>query len=180
MTLNLSVSKELIKRVKEVAFLTGEFTTRAGKKTDYYIDKYLLETQPDILDALTDALAARFPDSSTYDLIAAPELGAVPLASVLSIKLNKPFVIVKKGGKGYGTDKLIEGGFKAGQRSVLVEDVLTTGGAAMRAADILVENDISIVKVLGIINRQEGAIENIQAKGFEVEGLITADDLKAC
>jgi orotate phosphoribosyltransferase len=176
----MSLNKDLIKRVKDVAFLTGDFTTRAGKKTDYYIDKYLLETKPDVLDALTSALAERFPDSSSYDLIAAPELGAVPLAAVLSIKLNKPFVIVRKGGKGYGTDKLIEGSFKAKQRAVLVEDVLTTGGAAMRAADILIDNDISIVKVLGIINRQEGAIENIQAKGFEVEGLITAAELKAC
>ncbi len=176
----MSLDKALIQRVKDVAFLTGEFTTRAGKKTDYYIDKYLLETKPDVLDALTSALADRFPDPSSYDLIAAPELGAVPLASVLSIKLNKPFIIVRKSGKGYGTDKLIEGGFESKQRAVLVEDVLTTGGAAMRAADILIDNDISIVKVLGIINRQEGAIENIKAKGFEVEGLITAADLKAC
>ena len=180
MTLNVTLDSKLIKRVKEVAFLEGDFVTRAGKKTSYYIDKYLLETQPDILDAITTEIANRLPDPDTYDIIAAPELGAVPLAAVLSVKAKKPYVIVRKASKEYGTAKLIEGGFEKGQRAVLVEDVLTTGGAAMRACEILLDNDISIVKLFGIINREEGAIENIQAKGWDVEALITTTDLKSC
>lgn len=170
----------LIKRIKEVAFLTGEFTTRAGKKTNYYIDKYLFETQPDILDALTDHLLPLLPSATDYDIIAAPELGAVPLAAVLSVKTKKPYVIVRKAGKDYGTQRLIEGAHKPEQRAVMVEDVLTTGGAAIRAADILVKQNIQIVKILGIINRQEGAIENIHAKGWAVDALITRDDLLTC
>jgi len=170
----------LTKRIKEVAYLTGEFTTRAGKKTNYYIDKYLFETQPDILNAIADQIITFLPDLNTFDCIAAPELGAVPLASVVSVKINKPFVIVRKAGKEYGTQRLIEGKIQAGDRAVLVEDVLTTGGAAIRAADILVEQNVIITKIIGVINRQEGAIENIQAKGWSVDWLITSDDLKAC
>lgn len=176
-----NITKEqLTKRIKEVSFLTGQFTTRAGKQTDYYIDKYLFETQPDILDAITDHIIPLLPPLSDFDIIAAPELGAVPLASVLSVKINKPYVIVRKAGKEYGTQRLIEGGFQKGQRAVMVEDVLTTGGAAIRAAEILVEQQVSIVKIIGIINRQEGAIENIQSRNWAVEALITRDDLKAC
>ena len=177
----MNQKQQLTKRIKEVAFLTGEFTTRAGKKTDYYIDKYLFETQPDILDAIADQIITYLPDLNTFDCIGAPELGAVPLASVVSVKIKKPFVIVRKAGKEYGTQRLIEGTLKEGARVVLVEDVLTTGGAAIRAADVLVEEKkATIVKIIGVINRQEGAIENIKAKGWAVDWLITSDDLKAC
>ena len=132
-----AVSKTLINRIKETALLTGDFTTRAGKKTDYYVDKYLFETVPDILEALAIELASRFPDASTYDRIAAPAIGAIPIASVLSTKLNKPFVIVRKESKGYGTDNRIEGKFDKNDRMIMVEDILTTGGAAISAGEVL-------------------------------------------
>jgi len=168
----------LAKRVKEVAYLTGEFTTRAGKKTDYYIDKYLFETTPDILDAITDEIVSRLPDPSTYDRIAAPELGAVPLAAVVSVKAQKPYVIVKKASKEYGTKKDIEGKYEAGEKMVVLEDVLTTGGAVLRACEILKNNNIEIVDIIGVINREEGAMENIAEAGFTGQALITTTDLR--
>lgn len=175
-----SISLELIRRIKEVAFLEGDFTTRSGKKTNYYIDKYLFETEPDILEALAQELANRFPSPSTYDRIAAPALGAVPLASVLATKVNKPFVIVRKETKGYGTENRIEGHYNKNDRMIMVEDVLTTGGAAISAGEALEANGVTLLKVFGIINREEGAIENIKKKGWQVEGLITTTDLKQC
>ena len=167
----------LLKEIKRTAYLNGEFTTRAGKKTNYYIDKYLFQTIPNILDPLTDELCKLLPDSDQYDRIAAPELGAVALASVLSIKAKKPFLIVRKQGKGYGTDNLIEGKFAKDERIVLVEDVLTTGGAAIKAADILEDNKMKIIEIIGVINREEGAIENINNKGWKANSLITATQL---
>jgi orotate phosphoribosyltransferase len=180
MSFNTSSNVSLIKRVKDIAYLEGDFTTRSGKKTSYYIDKYLLETDPFLLDELTDHLLHLFPEKSEYDRIAAPELGAVPLASVLSVKLKKPFVIVRKEGKEYGTSNLIEGKIKAGDRVVLVEDVLTTGGAAIRACSILQSQLINIVRVVGVINREEGAHEAIVDQGWEVTSLITSTDLRSC
>ena len=174
-----TISKDLIKKIKDIAFLKGEFTTRAGKKTDYYIDKYLFETTPEILDEVTDAIVSCMPDAETYDRIAAPEVGAVSLAAVVSIKVNKPFVIIRKENKGYGTSQLIEGNYKSGESMVMLEDVLTTGGAAIRAANILVENKVTINKIIGVIDREEGAIQNIKDLGWEAIGLIKASDLKA-
>lgn len=170
----------LVKRIKEVAFLSGEFTTRAGKKTNYYIDKYLFETQPDILDEITNQIISKLPNLDTFDRIAAPELGAVPLAAVLSVKIKKPYVIVRKAEKEYGTQRLIEGTIQANERVILVEDVLTTGGAAIRAAEILMQHHVKIEKIIGVINREEGAIENIKAKGWLVDWLVTSTELKAC
>jgi orotate phosphoribosyltransferase len=171
-------SIDLVKKVKKQAYLEGDFVTRAGKKTNYYIDKYLFETRPDLLEPISEELASLFPDPDTYDRIAAPELGAVPLAAVVSIKLNKPFIIVKKETKEYGTKRPIEGTYKEGERMIILEDVLTTGGAVLRACKILKEANIKLVEVIGVINRQEGAEENINKEGLEMKALITSTDLK--
>jgi orotate phosphoribosyltransferase len=171
----------LLKSLKQAAFLEGNFVTRSGKPTTYYIDKYLFETKPEILDPLCDALAALFPPSDTYDLIAAPELGAVSLAALLSVKLKKPFVIVRKSDKGYGTKRLIEGEFKAGDRVAVIEDILTTGGAVMQACDVLKSENIRITRIVGVINREEGAFENLASAGYDdVKALFTTTDLKTC
>ena len=173
-------SQELLKSIKDAAFLTGNFTTRAGKQTDFYIDKYLFETRPDILDPLAKELAALFPDPSTYDRIGAPELGAVPIAAVVSVVLKKPFIIIKKKSKEYGTQKRIEGGFKKGERIVILEDILTTGGAALTACEAAEEAGLVIKEIIGIIHREEGATENIEAKGYPLKSLINVSSLKAC
>ena len=173
-------SLDLVRRIKAAAYLEGEFVTRAGKKTNYYVDKYLFSTDPYILEPLAKALASLLPDAGTYDRIAAPELGAVALAAAVSLVAKKPFVIVRKADKGYGTNKMMEGTISAGERVVVLEDVITTGGAVLKACDVLKDNAIKIVKLIGVINREEGGIENIQAQGYAVEALITTTDLRAC
>ncbi|MBT5855380.1 orotate phosphoribosyltransferase [bacterium] len=171
-------SVELIKKVKEVAFLEGEFITRAGKPTSYYIDKYLMETRPEVLGPLTDELSQLMPDPGTYDRIAAPELGAVALAAMVSVKVNKPFIIVKKQSKDYGTQKLIEGHFEKGERVVVLEDILTTAGAALRACDIVEEVGLTVTGIVGVVNREEGAEANIEKAGYSMKALLTTTDLK--
>ncbi len=172
---------ELLASLKYAAYLEGEFVTRSGKPTTYYIDKYLFETKPEILNPLCDALALLFPPSDSYDRIAAPELGAVSLAALLSVKLNKPFVIVRKSDKGYGTRRLIEGEFHPKERMVVIEDILTTGGAVMQACDVLKSESVNIVRIVGVINRQEGAFENLHNAGYsDVKALFTTADLKSC
>lgn len=173
-------SKALVKAIKDAAFLTGQFTTRAGKQTDFYIDKYLFETRPDILDPLAKEVAALFPDPSTYDRIGAPELGAVPIAAVVSVVLKKPFIILKKKTKEYGTQKKIEGAYKKGERLVILEDILTTGGAALNACETAEAEGLIIKEIIGIIHREEGATENITAKGYPLKALIKVSELKAC
>jgi len=168
---------ELVKQIKSVAFLEGEFVTRAGKTTNYYIDKYLLETRPEVLGPVSKALAALFPDPSTYDRIAAPELGAVALAAAVSLVLNKPFLIVRKRSKEYGTQKGLEGQFVAGETVVVLEDVLTTAGAAIEAIGVLREAGLQVSQVIGVINREEGAEENLNNLGLPMQALVTKTDL---
>src|SRR5258706_7847093 len=98
---------QLLKRISDVALLRGEFTLRSGRKSNYYLDKYRFETQPDVLKALGKMLAERV--TSDIDRLAGPELGAVALAAAAAIESRKPFVLVRNRKKEYRTSKQIEG-----------------------------------------------------------------------
>lgn len=171
---------ELLSALKKVAFLEGDFTTRAGKKTSYYIDKYRFETTPTVLEPLAQHLAQLLPDPSTYDRLAGPELGAVPLVALVSVLTKKPYVIVRKESKGYGTNNRLEGLHTPGERVVVLEDILTTGGAVLSACAALMDAHLKVVHIIGVVNREEGAFENIEAKGFTVSALFSTTDLKTC
>ena len=167
--------EKLIDRIKTLAVLHGEFTLRSGRKSRYYIDKYRFETQPDVLAALGKLLAEHVSDD--VDRIAGPELGAVCLAAATAMEARKPFVMVRKAAKEYGTVKRIEGVLQPGDRVLLVEDILTTGGAVLEAAKSLTDAGAKIVKIVGVLDRLEGARQNIEAAGFELESLMTMVDL---
>jgi orotate phosphoribosyltransferase len=168
--------RTLLSRIKTLAYLEGDFTTRSGKKTSYYIDKYLFETQPDVLAALAQHFLPLMPASCS--LIAAPELGAVSIAAVLSTAIDTPFVIVRKETKAYGTQRLLEGIYGQQESVVIVEDVLTTGGAALRSADILRQAGLTVTHIIGVINREEGAFDNIREAGIEPLALFSASELR--
>src|SRR5207237_7124461 len=97
--------EQLAARLAEVAILRGEFTLRSGRKSNYYLDKYRFETQPDILAALGQLFADRV--SARTDRIAGAELGAVPLAAAAGIAAQKPIVFIRNQKKNYGTAKQI-------------------------------------------------------------------------
>jgi len=172
------VSSELIQRIKETAYLRGEFTTRSGQITDYYIDKYLFGTQPDILKLVATEVTKILPSLDTFDCLAAPELGAVTITAAIAIAINKPFVIVRKQQKGYGTNQLIEGQYSAEDKMIIIEDVITTGGAALAALATLRKANVNVTEIIGIINREEGGLEAIQKEGVIGKALITATMLR--
>jgi len=165
---------ELARRIKDAAYLEGDFVLRSGKRSQYYLDKYLFETQPDILSELGRLFAQRAADA---DVIAGPELGAVALAAATSMASGKPFAIVRKAKKDYATGKRIEGTPVAGKRALLVEDVGTTGGAVLEAAATLVQAGAEITRIVFVIDRMEGARENVEAVGYTFEALLTRQDL---
>lgn len=163
------------KRIAEVALLRGEFTLRSGRKSNFYLDKYLFETQPDILRELAKMFAAKLP--ADVDRLAGPELGAVALAAATSMACDKPFVLVRNAKKGYGSSKMIEGTLNPGDKVVIIEDILTTGGQIVEAAKTLEQAGAKVVMMLGTIDRLEGARENVEAAGYRYESLFTTKDL---
>lgn len=165
---------ELASRIKDVAYLEGDFVLRSGKRSRYYLDKYLFESQPDILAELARRFAAYAADA---DLIAGPALGAVSLAAATAMACGKPFVVVRKARKDYATGKLVEGPSVAHKRVLLVEDIGTTAGAALESARTLVSQGATVTRMVFAIDRLQGAGENVAAAGFEFHALLTKDDL---
>ena len=165
---------ELARRIKEEAYLEGDFVLRSGKRSTYYLDKYLFEAQPDILAALGQLFAEHAADA---DLIAGAALGAVSLAAAAALACGKPFVVVRKAKKDYATGKLIEGPSVASKRVLLVEDIGTTAGAALAAAKVLVDNGATVTRMVFAIDRMQGARENVTAAGFEFHALLTKEDM---
>jgi orotate phosphoribosyltransferase len=166
---------ELIKRVKETAYLEGDFILRSGKRSKYYLDKYLFETCPDILKALGKEFAKHVGDDVT--LIAGAELGGVALAAATAMETGKNWVIIRNSKKGYGTGRLIEGVLKQGDVVLLVEDIATTGGQVLEAAEVITEAGAKVKKIVAVIDRKQGAGENITSAGYKFESLLTKDDL---
>jgi len=167
--------EDLIKRIKETAYLEGDFVLRSGKKSKYYLDKYLFETCPDILKALGEEFAGYMTDDVT--LIAGAELGGVALAAATAMATGKNWVIIRNSKKGYGTGKMVEGVLKAGDVVLLVEDIATTGGQVLEAAKIINEAGATVKNIVCVIDRRQGAEENITRAGHKFESILTKDDL---
>ena len=165
---------ELAKRIKDTAYLEGDFLLRSGRRSKYYLDKYLFETQPDILAELGKRFAQRAGDA---DIIAGAELGGVSLAAATALAAGKPFLIVRNSRKDYGTSRMIEGAVPRGARVLLVEDIATTGGQVIEAAKILSGEGLTVTKIVCTIDRLEGARESVESAGYVFEALLTKDDL---
>jgi len=166
---------ELIKRIKETAYLEGDFVLRSGKRSKYYLDKYLFETCPDILRALGDEFARHI--DIDVNVVAGAELGGVALAAATAMASGRNWIIVRNSKKDYGTSKMVEGVLKAGDVVLLVEDIATTGGQVLEAAKVITEAGATVKKIVAVIDRKQGAGENIAAAGYAFESILTKDDL---
>jgi len=167
--------QELIKRIKETAYLEGDFILRSGKRSKYYLDKYLFETCPDILKALGEEFAKYVTDDVT--IIAGAELGGVALAAATAMQTGKKWIIIRNSKKGYGTKNMIEGQLTKEDNVLLVEDIATTGGQVAEAAKIIIDAGAKIKKIVCVIDRKQGAKENITNAGYQFESILTKDDL---
>ena len=93
----------IARRIAEVALLRGDFTLRSGRKSSFYLDKYLFSTQPDILAALGRMFAERLPAGITK--LAGAELGGIPLVTAASLASGLPCVFIRNQKQDYGTAK---------------------------------------------------------------------------
>ncbi|MDC3254911.1 orotate phosphoribosyltransferase [bacterium] len=167
--------EDLAARIAEVSLLKGEFTLRSGRTSHYYLDKYLFSTQPDILESLGKLFAERLGDG--VNKLAGAELGGIPLVTVASLASGLPCVFIRNQKKDYGTAKQLEGNLGEGDQVALLEDVCTTGGQILEAAKVIEAQGAKISKIIGTIDREEGARENIEDAGYTFEALFTKTDL---
>ncbi len=153
----------------------GEFELSHGGTSDYYVDKYLFETDPDSLTAVAEAFADRL--AGTDATLAGVALGAVPLVAVTAEKLGRSYVIARKETKEYGTGNRIEGRLDDGEEVIVLEDIATTGQSAVDAVEALREAGATVDRVIVVVDREEGAHELLAEHDVDLEALLTATEL---
>ncbi len=167
----------LAARVRAASHLTGQFLLRSGRTSGEYFDKYLFEADPVLLADIVDAMRPLLPVD--VDVLAGLELGGIPLVTLLSQRTGRPARFVRKKAKEYGTCRTAEGGDVEGLRVVLVEDVVTSGGAVVEAARVLREQGAIVEDVLCVIDRQEGGRDSLAAIGLTLRPVLTRAELDA-
>ena len=164
---------DLAARVRAAAVLEGDFLLRSGRRSRFYVDKYRFGTRPDLLAEIGDALAEKIAEVEPgATRIAAPEVGAFALAAAASLRSGLPFVIVRKAPKVYGTGQRLEGVYEAGERIVVVEDVVTSGGAAIDSVHALRAAELVCETVICVVDREEGGAGAMAADGIALHRLL--------
>jgi orotate phosphoribosyltransferase len=158
-------------------FKRGKFILSSGKESDYYIDMKKAITNVEILKTIAKLIFEEIKDES-IDKIAGPALGAVPIATAISLETNIPLLMIRKEKKGYGTSKLIEGELNKGDNVILVEDVTTTGNSLLKAIKAIQNNGGIVKRAFVIVDREEGAIDNFKIKNLKLEPLIRVSEFK--
>ncbi|HZU19612.1 MAG TPA: orotate phosphoribosyltransferase [Gaiellaceae bacterium] len=170
--------EELGRALRDAAYLEGDFVLRSGRRSRYYLDKYRFETQPALLRPLGEAIAAAVrehePDA---ERIAAPAVGAIALAAAASLESGLPFLIVRDAAKEHGTANRIEGVREDGERVCLVEDVVTSAGAAVESVQALREAGLRISTAICVVDREEGGADELARHAVRLRPLFRASEL---
>jgi orotate phosphoribosyltransferase len=172
----------LLELIRSESLQRGEFTLASGKKASYYLDCRNITLHPqganviaagmlDVIESLGD-----LPDAVGGMAIGADPITAaiVTLAGQRDLPL-KGFM-VRKEPKGHGTGKQVEGPVESGQRVVIVEDVITSGGSALKAVDAAQQFGLIVERVIGIIDRLAGGQQAFADRGIELVTLTTIRD----
>lgn len=167
---NTKLKQELLKILKEKSVIRGNITLSSGKKSSYYIDAKMTS-----LYSSGVVLAAKlfYNQLKDIDYIGGPTLGADPFLGAVLYEswLNKKSInafIVRKESKEHGTQKLIEGPLKPGKKVAVIEDVITSGNSVYQAIKTIETFGAKVVKVLTLVDREEGGVEFLEEKGYPV------------
>ena len=173
----------LVRLLAQRSVRRGRFTLASGRESTHYVDARLTTMSPEGLAVIGPiALSAIRERGWLVDAVGGLTLGADPiayataLASVHGPPLVRAFT-VRKEAKQHGTGRLIEGPMREGDRVVVIEDVITTGGSALRAAEAVQRAGASISGILALVDREEGGRDALESQGFHVICLATLTEL---
>ena len=155
--------------------LSGTFRLRSGQQSDEYFDKYRFEADPALLRRVAQRMLQLIPDNT--EVLAGLELGGVPIATAMSLQSGLPVVFVRKKAKEYGTCQAVEGGDVKGRRAVLIEDVITTGGAVSDATALVRAAGADVIAVVCAIWRGEGEPRIAGVPDLPIFSALTKGDL---
>jgi orotate phosphoribosyltransferase len=162
---------DLARRIGTASKLSGIFTLRSGRVSDTYFDKYRFEADPPLLLAIASAMAPLIPSGS--DALAGLEMGGIPIVTMLSQVTGLPSAFIRKKPKTYGTCQYAEGTPLQGRSFVLIEDVVSSGGALIDTLSMLKADGLCPICALCVIDQETGGKESLAKAGIELKSLFT-------
>ncbi len=170
----------LLALFRERALRFGDFTLASGKKSSYYLDGKQITLFSEGLRLVCEGLYDLLADVE-FDAIGGMSIGADPIIGgflVVAAERGRSVdgFLIRKEAKGHGTNRYVEGPVAPTARVVVIDDVVTTGGSALQAADRIIEFGCQVVQVVGIIDRMEGGAANFAARNFPFRSLLSITD----
>ncbi len=169
--MSLLATAELASELHRIGVLRfGDFVLKDGRHSPFYVDLRVLIAHPDVLRRVASAMLERTA-TVAYDCIAGIPYAGLPLAVAMSLESGRPLVYPRKEAKSYGTKKLVEGVFQAGDRALVVDDVITTGGAKLEAIAPLREVGLLVSDVVVVVDREQSGAESLAAAGLRLHSV---------
>jgi len=171
--------ERILQLFREHAILRGEFTLASGLKTSYYFDGRKVTLWPEGAYLIGRKIFRLLVDTGV-EAVGGMTMGADPIASAVAVVSHLegspiPAFIVRAEMKGHGTQQRVEGPLKAGARVAIVDDVITTGGSVLRAIEAVEAEGCEVVKVVVLLDRQQGGADEIIKRGYDFSAILAAD-----
>ncbi len=154
----------------------GNFTLKSGLQSPFYFDLRDMISYPEILDGVAELLAERIKDMD-FDCLTGIPYTALPIASLVSAKLDKPLIYMRKEEKAYGTGNNVIGKFKKGDKCLVIDDLITTGASKIETAEKYEAEGVIVKDFVVVIDRSANGTEELAKDGYNLHSLITLDEI---
>ncbi|KAH8276765.1 hypothetical protein KR026_000475 [Drosophila bipectinata] len=156
------------------AFKFGDFKMKVGINSPVYFDLRVIVSYPDVMQTVSDLLVEHIKDKQlTARHVCGVPYTALPLATIVSVQQGTPMLVRRKEAKAYGTKKLVEGIFNAGDTCLIVEDVVTSGSSILDTVRDLQSEGIVVTDAVVVVDREQGGVANIAKHGVKMHSLFT-------
>jgi uridine monophosphate synthetase len=156
-------------RIGAVRF--GDFVLKDGRHSPFYLDLRLLVGYPAMLRRVAQAMLARAA-TLQFDCLAGLPYAGLPIAVAMSLESDRPLVYPRKEVKDYGTRRQVEGVFQPGDRALVIDDVITTGGAKLEAIVPLREAGLVVEDILVLVDRGQAGAQALAAAGLRLHSVL--------
>ena len=169
--------EQFIKELHSIgAVKFGEFTLKSGKLSPFYFDLRDMISYPKLLDGIVNLLVEQIKDMD-FDVITGIPYTALPIASLVADRLQKPLIYMRKEEKAYGTGNNVIGKFKAGATCLVIDDLITTGDSKIETAEKLEAEGVKVKDFVVVIDRSYNGGELLEVAGYTLHSLISLTDI---